>query len=208
MYSLLLILFDKLYENDRETLRKILDLLSDFMIRYRIVSPTNGSGDIRKTLFTLLSKITKNEISLNYDSILYELSNSPSPGGRFPDDNEFKDALKKYVNTAYAKALLYKLEYKEVKNIEVDIRKITVEHLMPQTLSDEWKTYLGGDSAASLIYNTYINNIGNLALLSRPLNSENSNDIWDNKRKNIQDSQILLIKNVNGMIKQYKIDVI
>lgn len=201
MYSLLLILFDKLYENDRETLRKILDLLSDFMIRYRIVSPTNGSGDIRKTLFTLLSKITKNEISLNYDSILYELSNSPSPGGRFPDDNEFKDALKKYVNTAYAKALLYKLEYKEVKNIEVDIRKITVEHLMPQTLSDEWKTYLGGDSAASLIYNTYINNIGNLALLSRPLNSENSNDIWDNKRKNIQDSQFVLTNTIDKKCK-------
>ena len=32
------------------------------MIRYRVVSPSNGSGDIRKTLFTLLSKITKNDI--------------------------------------------------------------------------------------------------------------------------------------------------
>lgn len=197
MYSLLLILFDTLYENNKETLRKILDLLSDFMIRYRIVSPTNGSGDIRKTLFTLLSKITKNDITLNYDSILYELSNSPSPGGRFPDDEEFKNSLSKYVNTAYAKALLYKLEYKEVRNIEVDIRKVTVEHLMPQTLSDEWKEYLGGEAKASLIYNTYINNIGNLALLSRPLNSENSNDIWDNKKKNIQDAQFVLTNSID-----------
>ncbi len=203
MYSLLLILFDKLYENNIELLRRILDLLCDFMIRYRIVSPTNGSGDIRKTLFTLLSKITKNEINLDYDTILYELSNSPSPGGRFPDNNEFEEALSKYVNTTYAKALLYKLEYKEVKNIEVDIGKVTVEHLMPQTLSDEWKTYLGGDSKASLIYNTYINNIGNLALLSRPLNSKNSNDIWDNKKKNIQDSQFIL---TNTIDKNYKWD--
>lgn len=197
MYSLLLVLFDKLFETNIELLRKILDLLSDFMIRYRTVSPTNGSGDIRKTLFTLLSKITKNTINLDYDTILYELSNSPSPGGRFPDNNEFKGALNKYVNTSYAKALLYKLEYKEVKNIEVDIRKVTVEHLMPQTLSDDWKIYLGGESKASLIYNTYINNIGNLALLSRPLNSENSNDVWDNKKQNIKDAQFVLTNSID-----------
>ena len=112
MYSLLFVLFDRLYENNRELLRSILDLLCDFMIRYRVVSPSNGSGDIRKTLFTLLSKITKGDIELNYENILYELSNSPSPGGRFPDDVEFKNSLKGYVNTSYAKALLYKLEYK------------------------------------------------------------------------------------------------
>lgn len=197
MYSLLLILFDKLYENNKDLLRKILDLLSDFMIRYRIVSPTNGSGDIRKTLFTLLTKITEDSINLNYDNILYELSNSPSPGGRFPDNKEFKEALNKYVNTSYAKALLYKLEYKEVKNIEADIRKITVEHLMPQTLSDKWKKYLGGESKALMIYNTYLNNIGNLALLSKPLNSENSNDIWDNKKQNIKDAQFVLTNSIN-----------
>jgi hypothetical protein len=80
------------------------------MIRYRIVSPTNGSGDIRKTLFTVLSKITKNEIAPDYDSVLYELSNSPSPGGRFPEDGEFRASLSRYVNTGYAKALLYKLD--------------------------------------------------------------------------------------------------
>lgn len=197
MYSLLMILFDKLYENNKDDLRKILDLLCDFMIRYRIVSPSNGSGDIRKTIYTLLSKITNNEIDLNYDNILFELSNSPSPGGRFPDDKDFKEALTKYVNTSYARALLYKLEYKEVKNIEVDIRKVTVEHLMPQTLSDEWKQYLGGDVEATLIYNTYINNIGNLALLSKPLNSENSNAIWDIKKKNIKDSQFVLTNNID-----------
>ena len=196
MYSLLLVLFDRLYNDNKAVLRKILDLLSDFMIRYRIVSPTNGSGDIRKTLFTVLSKITKNEIAPDYDSVLYELSNSPSPGGRFPEDGEFRASLSRYVNTGYAKALLYKLEYKEVKNIEVDIRKVTVEHLMPQTLSDDWKAYLGGEQKASLIYNTYINNIGNLALLSQPLNSKNSNDIWDNKKTNIKNSQFVLTNTI------------
>ena len=201
MYSLLLILFDKLYDFEKEKLRNILDLLCDFMIRYRIVSPVNGSADIRKTLFTILSKIMNEEISLSRDSILYELSNSPSPGGRFPDDDEFENSLEKYVNTSYAKALLYKLEYKLVKNIEVDIRKVTVEHLMPQTLSNEWKSYLGGEKKALLIHNTYLNNIGNLALLSRPMNSENSNSIWDKKKKNINESQFTLTNSIDKTIK-------
>ena len=197
MYSLLLVLFEKLYENEKENLRQILDLLTDYMIRWRIVSPVNGSGDIRKTIYNVLSKITKDGEDITYDNVLYWLSNSPSPGGRFPDDAEFKNALKGYINTLYAKALLYKLEYKEVKNIEVDIRKVTVEHLMPQKLSSEWKEYLGGETNAALIYNNYINNIGNLALLSRPLNSENSNAKWDNKKKNINDAQFILTNSID-----------
>jgi hypothetical protein len=67
---------------------------------------------------------------------------------------------------------------------------------MPQTLSDDWKAYLGGEQKASLIYNTYINNIGNLALLSQPLNSKNSNDIWDNKKTNIKNSQFVLTNTI------------
>jgi hypothetical protein len=63
------------------------------MIRYRTVSPTNGSGDIRKTLYTLLSKVINEEIELTYNNILFELSNSPSPIGRFLDDKEFKDEI-------------------------------------------------------------------------------------------------------------------
>lgn len=201
MYSLLLVLFDKMYDTDKAELQKILELLADFMLRYRIVAPVNGSGDIRKTLFTILTKITRGDIAITYNEILHELSNSPSPGGRFPDDKEFKAALSRYVNTTYAKALLYKLEYKEVKNIEVDIRKVTVEHLMPQTLSEKWKEYLGGEERALMIHNTYINNIGNLALLSRPLNSENSNDIWDNKKKNIKASQFVLTNSIDDTVK-------
>ena len=196
MYSLLFVLFDKLYYDHTSDLIKILDLLCDFMIRYRLVSPSNGSSDIRKTFFTLLGKIVREDIDLNYDNVLFELSNSPSPGGRFPNNHEFENKLKGEVNVIYAKALLYKLEYKVKKNIEVDIKKVTVEHLMPQKLSDEWKEYLGGEEDASLIHNTYLNNIGNLALLSRSLNSENSNAIWDKKINNIINSQFVLTNQI------------
>lgn len=46
----------------------------------------------------------------------------------------------------------------------------TIEHILPQTLNDAWKTYLGADASH---YNlpTTINTIGNLCLNSQPANS-------------------------------------
>ncbi len=196
MYSLLLILFDRLYENNNSELLKIINLLVDFMIRYRIVGLSNGSADLRSTLFNVLTKITSGEIEPTYDSIKYELSNSPSPNGRFPNDEEFKMALQSKVNISYAKALLYKMEYTETRNIFVDISQITIEHVLPQSLSKEWIEYLGGEEEASKIHNTYLNCIGNLAMLSGSYNSSNSNKPWDFKKNTLSQAQFIFTQKI------------
>lgn len=196
MYSLLLILFDKLYNINNDELMKIMDMLVDFMIRYRIVGLSNGSADLRSTLFNILTKITSGEIEPNYDSIKYELSNSPSPNGRFPNDEEFKLALQSKVNISYAKALLYKMEYKETRNIFVDISKITIEHVLPQSLSKEWIEYLDGEEEAAKIHNTYLNCIGNLAMLSGSYNSSNSNKPWSFKKDILSQAQFILTQKI------------
>jgi uncharacterized protein with ParB-like and HNH nuclease domain len=197
MYSLLLVIFDKLYDIDNSELSKIMDLLVDYMIRYRIVGLSNGSADLRNTLFTILTKITSEEIELNYDNIKYELSNSPSPNGRFPNDEEFKLALQSKVNISYAKALLYKMEYKETKNIFVDISEITIEHILPQSITPEWINYLGGEEEAIKIHNTYLNCIGNLAMLSGSYNSSNSNKMWEFKKDTLKQAQFILTQDVS-----------
>ena len=196
MYSLLLILFDKLYNINNDELMKVMDMLVDFMIRYRIVGLSNGSADLRSTLFNILTKITSGEIEPNYDSIKYELSNSPSPNGRFPNDEEFKLALQSKVNISYAKALLYKMEYKETRNIFVDISKITIEHVLPQSLSKEWIEYLDGEEEAAKIHNTYLNCIGNLAMLSGSYNSSNSNKPWSFKKDILSQAQFMLTQKI------------
>ena len=197
MYSLLLVLFDKLYDDNKSELLNIIDLLVDFMIRYRIVGLSNGSTDLRSTLFNVLGKVTSGEIEPTYDTIKYELSNSPSPNGRFPNDEEFKIALQSKVNISYAKALLYKMEYKETKNIFVDISKITIEHVLPQSLSKEWIEYLGGEEESAKIHNTYLNCIGNLAMLSGSYNSSNSNKPWGYKKDILNKAQFLFTQQVS-----------
>lgn len=197
MYSLLLVLFDKLYGINNNELSKIMDLLVDYMIRYRIVGLSNGSADLRNTLFTILTKITSEEIEISYDNIRYELSNSPSPNGRFPNDEEFKLALQSKVNISYAKSLLYKMEYKETRNIFVDISEITIEHVLPQSITPEWINYLGGEEEALKIHNRYLNCIGNLAMLSGSYNSSNSNRMWEFKKDTLSNAQFILTQNVS-----------
>lgn len=197
MYSLLLVIFDRLYSINNNELMRIMDLLVDFMIRYRIVGLSGGSADLRSTLFNILTKITSGEIEPNYDNIKYELSNSPSPNGRFPNDEEFKIALQSKVNISYAKALLYKMEYKETRNIFVDISKITIEHVLPQSLSKEWIEYLDGEEEAAKIHNTYLNCIGNLAMLSGSYNSSNSNKPWSFKKNILSQAQFILTQKVS-----------
>lgn len=192
LYPLYFILFEKLYFNNIEELKKIMDLLSDFMLRYRIVSPSGGGGALRSSIYSLIEKIVGEIIELNYDSILFELSNSATPASRFPDNDEFKAQLKNSVYIAYARALLYKLELIERYNIPVKLSKITIEHLMPQTRTKWWIDYLGGIDETERIYNTYLNCIGNLAPISGSYNSRNSNNSWDEKRENLRNVQFVI----------------
>lgn len=189
-------LFSKLYNQNNEELYKIFSLLVDYLLRYRIVTPSGGGGALRSVIYQLLEKLNANEISLDYDSILFELSNSSAPSGRFPDDEEFKEALKSYVNTNYARVALIKLEEFERSNISVDINEITIEHFMPQTRTTWWINNLGGEIEADRIYDRYLNCIGNLGPISPSYNSKNSNKPWNEKVKNIRDVQFVITSEV------------
>jgi len=180
-YPLLMLIIKKLYETNNQELIRILDLLADFLLRYRIVAPSLGGGSLRSALSTIIYKLSTNEIEYTYDAILFELSNSPTNANRFPDNADFEKALSENIELSYAKVLYWRIEQKETRNIPVDIDEITIEHLMPQKLSRWWKNNLGGDERASQIYENYLNNVGNLTPVSRSYNSEMSNNPWGEK---------------------------
>ena len=196
LFPLYIVLFERLYSENIEELRKIFDLLSDFMLRYRIVSPSGGGGALRSSINGLIEKISEEIIELNYENILFELSNSSTPASRYPLDDEFKKQLKTSVYTAYARALLYKMELIERNNIPVKLSKITIEHLLPQTRTKWWINYLGGEENTDRIYNMYLNSIGNLAPISGSYNSKNSNKTWPEKVENLKDVQFVITSSV------------
>jgi len=77
----------------------------------------------------------------------------------------------------------------------------TVEHIMPQTLTDEWKDYLGED-ANNLSLTTIKNTIGNLCLLSRSANSSEGQKIFEDK---VKEPALSDVSALNRDLKQRKV---
>jgi hypothetical protein len=57
----------------------------------------------------------------------------------------------------------------------------TIEHMIPQTLDEAWRTYLGADAEDEHLP-TLIDTIGNLCLLSGPANSAVGQDPFESKK--------------------------
>ena len=166
------------------------------MLRYRIVSPSGGGGALRSVVQQLLEGLNSGIIENNYQSILFEFSNSNAPSGRFPTDEEFTEALTNSVNTNYAKVVLLKIEESERSNIPIPLEQVTIEHIMPQTLNDWWIENLGGQENAEKVHEKYLNCIGNLTPISQSYNSKISNKSWSDKRSHIKDVQFVVTSEI------------
>ena len=72
---------------------------------------------------------------------------------------------------------------------------VHIEHIMPQTLSPEWKAVLGEDVG---LHESYVNRWGNLTLLGGKLNSSASNRSFGDKKSNYEQSKIALAVELVG----------
>jgi len=190
--ALCLYLLSTMFQINTKELRSIFALLVDFMIRYRIVAPYGGSNALCNAMLDLLRKASTNEIALTHEAFLFELSNSTSQAARFPDDKEFKERLMQMVSTKYARMLLLRIEEGETRNTNIDPRDVTVEHLMPQTLSPWWQKHLGGKESAENVYETYLNAIGNLTIVSQGYNGSMQNLPWHEKVQSLEKVQFAI----------------
>lgn len=182
-------LCDSLYYTDLDKLNDICELILEFMIRYRIVQPSGGGGALSTKIRDIMKKISDGEYSITKKSIYLLLSNNEnSEASRYPSNAEFVSALKGSVTIKNARVLLYQVARRKNEEILPFDTGITVEHLMPQTIDKNtadgkwWINNLGGNDKWQEVYNEYLNCIGNMALVSRKLNTVLSNSSWDNKR--------------------------
>ncbi len=106
--------------------------------------------------------------------------------------------------TPAAKTILYimNLHYKGDTPPRVD--DLSLEHIMPQKLSDAWKSYLGND--ASELHEEYKNRLANLTLVGKDYNSKIGNSPYENKRKYYANSTVMLTKKVAELYEDWKAD--
>ncbi len=98
---------------------------------------------------------------------------------RFPNNDEFK---KLFITTDFYNFQKKEYFFERLENFDtkepVNTQGCTTEHIMPQTLTEEWKRDLGGNFQA--IHDKYLHTIGNLTLTG--YNQEYSNNSFQEKR--------------------------
>ena len=58
-----------------------------------------------------------------------------------------------------------------------------IDHVMPQTLNNEWTTYIERHHGHAKDYMKYLNRLGNLTLVTEKMNIAASNDTYEERKK-------------------------
>lgn len=166
---------------------KVFGLIENYWAR-RIIcnAPTNAINKVFSTLhYDVLRiiekqrKINQNENINYYDVLVYFLLQKRG-SAYFPTDNDIKESFPTrqiyYIPMSYKYFLFERME--NADNVEeIDVVKqmqegtATIEHIMPQTLTPEWKQDLGTE--AELIHERYLHTFANLTLTGYNTNYSN-----------------------------------
>lgn len=179
--------FYKLYNAEyisAETLGHLIQSINSYLIRRSICDM--DVQNISKLFPTILRHVLE-KCSGNYDSIVALLNqemvgnNANTSGSYMPTDVQMHDAL---LNASVYKrpALRIVLDRLELNDnpAPVDLTKLSVEHLMPQTPTEEWLAELDVDEET---YMANLHRLGNLTLAAKPDNSKMGNLMWDYKNE-------------------------
>ena len=168
-----------------EILISTLKSIKTYLVRRRILGLTQGENKNIVTLSKRIPDIARGKLSMIelLTSLIYRL--------RLPNDSELSNSLKTmnfYKGLSkYSKLILGKIEENNTK-VAVDFRnkKVTIEHIMPQKIGEEWKSELGENFDD--IHKTYLHNIGNLILTE--FNSEIGNKPFSDKKQKLETSSL------------------
>lgn len=184
------------YKNKKITFQDfcdVLDILESYVVRRSFCRiPTNALNKIFLGLYKSFN------ISMPSKSITDELIQRDWPG-----DTSFLSGWLYFPiylsGAAKCRHILESLESAVMLNkepVDLDNAQISIEHVMPQTLNEEWEQLLGEKAAE--IYDTYLHTIGNLTLTGS--NSDLGNETLLEKRKIYKQSNFALNKDLANAI--------
>ena len=165
----------------------ILRVLENFLIRRFVCNvPTYGLNKIFPPLFGQIQKVNAPFICDGLKAVLQTKN--------YPKDYDFLAKLRDTKlygqgdRITKTKLILEALESAYEHKEQVPYDKLTIEHVMPQTLSEEWKSQLGPEW--QMVHELYLHTLGNLTLTA--YNSELSNEPYRVKRDLLVESHLEL----------------
>ncbi|MEJ8625354.1 DUF262 and DUF1524 domain-containing protein [Helicobacter pylori] len=175
IYPLLLELYSDYSDGvlSKQDFIPIIYLIESYLVRRAVCDLK--SNRLNKVFASFTRYIQKNEyfesLEAHFGSLIKEQ--------RFPSDDEFKEEFmrKDFYKFQPIKYLFDRMENPDGKE-RGPTDKYTIEHIMPQKLTEKWKKDLGQDYER--IHTQYLHTIGNLTLTG--YNSEYSNRSFQEKR--------------------------
>lgn len=182
--------FFEMYENNQineeETL-KVLNCIESFVFR-RLICPGYPTNSLNKIFCTLNYDVKKYlDGSISYSDVLIYILENKTGSAAFPSDSEFLQSLHEqniYRMQKKNKEYLFErlenedsIEYVNVVEL-MENGDLTIEHIMPQTLTQQWKTSLGENWQE--IKDNRLHTLANLTLTG--YNSNYSNKTFVEKR--------------------------
>lgn len=179
------------YANNKltaENFVQVINVIENFLIRRYIC---NYPSDRLKNIFPPLFA----QVKLSKLGFIEGLKIILQAKG-YPKDAEFKTkflTVNMYGGrdkTKKTRLILEEIEkfYGHKEEVAIDDSNITIEHIMPQTLTPYWQNHLG--DGWETIHDLYLHTLGNLTLTA--YNSELSNDTFEVKKARLVNSHIEL----------------
>ena len=182
-YPFLLYVFDD-YEQGvitEDTLEKTLRFILAYMVRRSVCGiPTNSLRGMFSYLYNRTFKVKENK--KKYAEAIIKFLSTVSSRDQVPSDEEFRNALltgSLYSNRALCQYLMMVIENGDGKEV-LQADGLTIEHIMPQTLTREWSEHIAPDE-----HQRYLHTLGNLSVTG--YNSELSNKSFDEKKRIIRE---------------------
>lgn len=165
-------------------LAEIITILNSYLMRRSLCGM--DTSDITRYFPTLL-KETLADCNGDYSSIVEIfkknlVNRNKGNSQEMPDNNRLRDRIRNanmYNLLTWLGIFFRKLE-SENNPAPVDFSKLSIEHLMPQTATQDWYDALNTDKET---YDENIHRLGNLTLAARSDNSKMSNKVWEYKNK-------------------------
>ena len=175
-----------------EDAKDVLQLVDSYLLRSSVCGLLKGGNKVFPELISTINK--KGDIKGIERTLM-----SKTGTRKFPRDAMFRDQLRNfplYTSRAVCKYMLTRLEQgSREERFELD--DLQIEHIMPQTLTDEWMKDLGEEW--SEIHDKYVHTIGNLTLTAH--NPEMSNMSFSEKQNTYQKSEL----NLTGSLVDHKV---
>ena len=167
--------------------------VESFVIRRLVCNvPTNALRRIFLFCCRGLAEVARGQAPEPAPALLRRRLLMGDRGNRWPDDAEFREAF--VTQDQYGRksdlVVLKRLEAAEDHKEPVETDSLSIEHVMPQTMTDHWREALGED--ADDAHREHRDRFGNLTLTAKGYNSQMSNRSFEEKKRVLATSHVEL----------------